>query len=233
MSDAVARVPRRASDAWPASRRMRRSSRRRAGPVAPSAHRPARARRQPAEQRAGRPRPDARSRASSSPSARSRPAARRPRSSPRCRTRRASCSPASDFLELRQRVAGIRALLHAGDHRDAAAVAGEPVRPVQPARRRAADADPHARRADPQSRRSPAPRPRRLREAAQKMADARVRTIIALDADGAPVGMFTLVDLLRRVVLAGRSLDTPLAERDDGAARHAARVGDRRGRRCT
>jgi len=51
-----------------------------------------------------------------------------------------------------------------------------------------------------------------LSEAAQKMADARVRTIVALDADGAPVGMFTLVDLLRRVVLAGRSLDTPLAE---------------------
>ena len=42
------------------------------------------------------------------------------------------------------------------------------------------------------------------------MADARVRTIIALDGNGAPVGMFTLVDLLRRVVLAGRTLDTPL-----------------------
>jgi len=51
-----------------------------------------------------------------------------------------------------------------------------------------------------------------LREATQKMADARVRTIIALDGDGAPVGMFTLVDLLRRVVLAGHSLAAPLAE---------------------
>ncbi len=50
-----------------------------------------------------------------------------------------------------------------------------------------------------------------LREAAQKMADARVRTIIALDTAGAPVGMFTLVDLLERVVLPGRSLDLPLA----------------------
>jgi CBS domain-containing protein len=50
-----------------------------------------------------------------------------------------------------------------------------------------------------------------LREAAQKMADARVRTIIALDGDGAPVGMFTLVDLLRRVVLPALSLDAPLA----------------------
>jgi len=51
-----------------------------------------------------------------------------------------------------------------------------------------------------------------LREAAQKMADAKVRTIIALGRDDAPVGMFTLVDLLRRVVLPGRALDTPLAE---------------------
>ena len=51
-----------------------------------------------------------------------------------------------------------------------------------------------------------------LREAAQKMADAKVRTIIALDGEGAPVGMFTLVDLLRRVVLPGHSLAAPLAE---------------------
>ena len=43
------------------------------------------------------------------------------------------------------------------------------------------------------------------------MADAKVRTIIALDPQGAPVGMFTLVDLLERVVLPGRSLDLPLA----------------------
>ena len=45
------------------------------------------------------------------------------------------------------RLAGVRALLHAGDHRNAAAVAGEPLQPVQPARRRAADADAHAGRA--------------------------------------------------------------------------------------
>ena len=50
-----------------------------------------------------------------------------------------------------------------------------------------------------------------LRDAAQKMADANVRTIIALDPAGAPVGMFTLVDLLERVVLPGLSLDMPLA----------------------
>lgn len=51
-----------------------------------------------------------------------------------------------------------------------------------------------------------------LREAAQKMADAKVRTIVSLDRTGAPVGMFTLVDLLRRVVLPGRSLESPVAE---------------------
>jgi CBS domain-containing protein len=49
-------------------------------------------------------------------------------------------------------------------------------------------------------------------EAAQKMADARVRTIVALDERGTPIGIFTLVDLLRRVVLPGRPLSTPLAE---------------------
>ena len=49
-------------------------------------------------------------------------------------------------------------------------------------------------------------------EAAQRMADARVRTIVALDDRGTPVGMFTLVDLLRRVVLPGRPLSAPLAE---------------------
>ncbi len=51
-----------------------------------------------------------------------------------------------------------------------------------------------------------------LRTAAQQMADAKVRTIIALGRDDAPVGMFTLVDLLRRVVLPGRGLDAPVAD---------------------
>ena len=51
-----------------------------------------------------------------------------------------------------------------------------------------------------------------VREAGQKMADAKVRTIIALDPRGAPVGMFTLVDVLRRVMLPGLPLSTPLSE---------------------
>jgi len=51
-----------------------------------------------------------------------------------------------------------------------------------------------------------------LREALQRMADAKVRTIIVLDRDDAPVGMFTLVDLLRRVALPERSLATPVSE---------------------
>ena len=51
-----------------------------------------------------------------------------------------------------------------------------------------------------------------LSDALQQMADAKVRTIVALDGEGAPVGMFTLVDLLRRVVLPGRSLAARLSE---------------------
>ena len=51
-----------------------------------------------------------------------------------------------------------------------------------------------------------------LIDALKLMADAKVRTIVALDAQGAPIGMFTLVDLLRRVVLPRRPLETPLAE---------------------
>ena len=48
------------------------------------------------------------------------------------------------------RLARVRALLHPGDHRDAAPGAGEPVRAVQPARSGAADADADAGRARPQ-----------------------------------------------------------------------------------
>lgn len=51
-----------------------------------------------------------------------------------------------------------------------------------------------------------------LREAAQKMADAKVRTIVVVDAAGAPVGMVTLVDLLRRVVLPGHPLTMAVSE---------------------
>lgn len=51
-----------------------------------------------------------------------------------------------------------------------------------------------------------------IREALERMAQAKVRTIIVLDGDGSPSGMFTLVDLLRRVVLPGRPLTAPLSE---------------------
>lgn len=51
-----------------------------------------------------------------------------------------------------------------------------------------------------------------IRDALERMAEAKVRTVIALDSAGAPIGMFTLVDLLRRVVLPGRPLDTPVRE---------------------
>ena len=51
-----------------------------------------------------------------------------------------------------------------------------------------------------------------IREALERMAEAKVRTIIVQDGDGSPIGMFTLVDLLRRVVLPGRPLTAPLSE---------------------
>ena len=77
-------------------------------------------------------------------------------------------------------IAGVRALLYAGHYRNPQAVAGEPAQPVQPARGGAAVADPHARRArahPPVACAATAT----VREAGQKMADAKVRTIIALD----------------------------------------------------
>ncbi len=52
-----------------------------------------------------------------------------------------------DFIELQADLGRVRALLRAGRHRDAEAVAGNTPCPIQPARRGAAGADPHARRA--------------------------------------------------------------------------------------
>ena len=51
-----------------------------------------------------------------------------------------------------------------------------------------------------------------LATALAKMSEARVRTIVVVGPGGAPIGMFTLVDLLRRVVLGGKPLTTPLAD---------------------
>jgi CBS domain-containing protein len=51
-----------------------------------------------------------------------------------------------------------------------------------------------------------------IRDAAQKMADAKVRTIVIVDSTDAPVGMFTLVDLLCRVVLTDLPLATKLTD---------------------
>ena len=50
-----------------------------------------------------------------------------------------------------------------------------------------------------------------VREAAQRMADEKVRTIIVVAGAGTPVGMLTLVDMLQRVVLPERALDTPIS----------------------
>ena len=51
-----------------------------------------------------------------------------------------------------------------------------------------------------------------IRDALDRMATAKVRTIIAQGEGGVPIGLFTLVDLLRRVTLPGRSLAAPLSE---------------------
>jgi CBS domain-containing protein len=51
-----------------------------------------------------------------------------------------------------------------------------------------------------------------LTEALARMRDATVRTIVVVNDAGAPVGIFTLIDLLQRVVLTGRPLSTPVAE---------------------
>jgi CBS domain-containing protein len=51
-----------------------------------------------------------------------------------------------------------------------------------------------------------------VRDALVAMNDAKVRTVVAVDDEGRPAGVFTLVDLLRRVALPERSLATPLAE---------------------
>lgn len=49
-----------------------------------------------------------------------------------------------------------------------------------------------------------------LREALTRMRDARVGSIVAVDGEGRPVGIFTMTDLLGRVALQELSLDTPL-----------------------
>ena len=110
------------------------------------AHRPARAGRQPPQQHAGRSRPHARPRRAVP----GRRAVRRRHDDqglPRAAGHVLLPAGARRLPRAAAGVAGVRALLHAGDHRDAEAVAGEPVQPVQPARGRAADADAHARRA--------------------------------------------------------------------------------------
>jgi CBS domain-containing protein len=52
----------------------------------------------------------------------------------------------------------------------------------------------------------------RLRAALAQMQAADVGTIVIVNQAGHPVGIFTLTDLLARVVLPGRSLDLPIAE---------------------
>lgn len=58
-----------------------------------------------------------------------------------------------------------------------------------------------------------APATMSVRSAAARMADARVGSILVVDEDGAPCGIFTERDLLNRVVAPAKDLDTtPLAD---------------------
>ncbi|HEX4884841.1 MAG TPA: DUF294 nucleotidyltransferase-like domain-containing protein [Casimicrobiaceae bacterium] len=51
-----------------------------------------------------------------------------------------------------------------------------------------------------------------VRDALLAMDSAKVRTVVVIDDAQRPVGLFTLVDLLRRVALPERALSTPVAE---------------------
>ncbi len=142
------------------------------------------------------------------------------------RTRTATCSRAPIFSSCGG-VAGVRALLHAGDHRDAEAVAREPVQPVQPAGRGAADADAHARRARAASARSPVRRRRRCARRRRRWPTPRC----APSSSSTPTARRSACSRWSTCCAAScspdPSLDTPLVGGDDGADRHAARLGDR------
>ena len=51
-----------------------------------------------------------------------------------------------------------------------------------------------------------------LVDALTAMREATVRTVVVINDTGSPVGIFTLVDLLDRVVLAGKALSTPVSD---------------------
>lgn len=51
-----------------------------------------------------------------------------------------------------------------------------------------------------------------IRAALETMRDRRVGSMVVVDERNAPLGIFTNVDVLERVALAGRSLDSPIAE---------------------
>jgi CBS domain-containing protein len=62
-----------------------------------------------------------------------------------------------------------------------------------------------------------------IRQALECMSDQGVRTIAVVDAQQRPLGVFTLLDLMERVVLPGMVLDTPVAE---AMTRHPAMLDE-------
>ncbi len=149
-------------------------------------------------------------RVSSSRSARSPQEARPRRFSTRCRTPSATCSSREDFLALRQESPEFE--------RYCTQAITETLRQSLESlysqyRERAAEQQSLTRTLAELVRNPPVACPvtATLREAAQQMADAKVRTIIVQDGNGVPVGMVTLVDLLQRVLLPERPLAEPVA----------------------
>jgi len=62
-----------------------------------------------------------------------------------------------------------------------------------------------------------------IRQALERMSEQGVRTIAVVDAQRRPLGVFTLLDLMERVVLPGMPLDTPVAE---AMTRHPAMLDE-------
>ena len=177
-----------------------------------------------------RPSPTRRSdRASAFRSARCRPAARRPRSSTRSRTRSAMLLPRARLPGVAAASPRVRALLHAGDHRNAAPVAATACyTPLQPARGASSRRSRGRWRELVAARAGHVPRPRRrCARPLQKMAERRCARSSSSTGRGTPVGLLTLVDLLERVVLAGRPLDDAGGRGHVDADRIAARIGHR------
>ena len=146
----------------------RRYWRRRRGAVDASAHRSARRRRQSSRTTRSRIRAARSARASCFPVGALSAGGTDDEDLPRAAGHVLLSAAARRLPRVAPALARIRALLRAGHHRDAAAVAGAAARPIQPARRRAAVADARRWRARAPARRSPVAATTPLRDGAAR-----------------------------------------------------------------